>query len=462
MALRVYFHPLFIKTPNRILSIKSFSKNYALLKGNFHFTCSLFNFRLFSSSLQNSSRISKSNLEKNENASHNKHVKDIKVVSSAKNFKASRLENIPPSTFSSFPFNKPDIQSAILEYFRLLEQKDFSALTGSYELNCCNLLYRLSAVISPYLLFNISPDKVKNTSEIISLIYKNIIPWLISNAKQPQVLFTFQRLLQYLAVANNSDIDLERCLLDWNKCGYDFSHQYSLIRSIFQELRTSEKFEHYFLMLKAPPFNVHFQVMEYSNLLFNLCSFGKLDKAEKYLQEMKNEGVKPNSYVYDALILGAYRIEGIHKAMQFYKEMLSSNIFVKTHIFNRLLSIFSLHQDEKSFMGILRDMKQLNIQFDNETYYQLIHYIGYKNYAEAKNFYKEMKRKQIELNIKSFNSMLYHSCLNQDYEQILQVLNDLKAKSLSIDYLTVKNLIMGYKKNGKILKLLQEIEPQNI
>ncbi|KAL9269020.1 Pentatricopeptide repeat-containing protein [Drosera capensis] len=194
---------------------------------------------------------------------------------------------------------------------------------------------------------------------------------------------------------------------------------------------------------EMPSHEIMPSVVTYNALIKGLCGKGRLHEAEDLATEITNKGLNRDVITYNSLIQGYVGIGNVSKALELYETMKSAGIKPSLQTYHPLISACAkggLTTVEK----IYKEMRGFNIAPDRLIYNALIHAYAEHEFDKAIAFRDEMIDQRIDLDKMTYNSLIWGHLKVGKVQEVLELVNDMKARGLTIKADTYTLLIEGY------------------
>ena len=189
------------------------------------------------------------------------------------------------------------------------------------------------------------------------------------------------------------------------------------------------------------------------NCLLDVCvRLGKMDKAEKAFQDMKENKITPSKITYAIMIKGFGQLYNLERAFEIFEEMNNSNVAPNEIIYGVLLNACVRSSNIEKVTQVYNEMKNKSIQMNVILYTTLIKaYTKVKDLNKALDVYTSMKNDSlVEKNIIVHNAMLDCCVECNNVEKMNEIYEYIKLKAIEDenhpqpDLITYSTVIKGY------------------
>jgi pentatricopeptide repeat protein len=169
-----------------------------------------------------------------------------------------------------------------------------------------------------------------------------------------------------------------------------------------------------------------------------------VDGAKKWLQEMRNEVVKPDTEaIYNGLVVECVLQKDMEGVQVWLEEMKKNNVAPNVDVCRTLVSKYAKVGDNENACKWLDVMKELKIQPDAVTYSSLIHMCTkLQKIEEAKGWIKEMENAGFTTNLIKLNALIGACARIGDLKEAKQFLEEIKKRGLKPNVLTYNPIMI--------------------
>jgi len=189
------------------------------------------------------------------------------------------------------------------------------------------------------------------------------------------------------------------------------------------------------------------------NCLLDVCvRLGKMDKAERVFNEMKENKLSPSKITYAIMMKGFGQVYQLDRAFEVFEEMINNNIAPNEIIYGVLLNACVRSSNIAKVTQVYKDIKQRNIEMNVILYTTLIKaYTKVKDLNSALEVYKTMlDDTKVEKNIVVHNAMLDCCVECNKIDKLNEIYEQIKSKAIEDenhpqpDLITYSTVIKGY------------------
>ncbi|KAL6297498.1 hypothetical protein ACE6H2_005640 [Prunus campanulata] len=218
-------------------------------------------------------------------------------------------------------------------------------------------------------------------------------------------------------------------------------HGYSKALELVQELQCNE---------------LQMDSVIYGTLLAVCASNNKLEEAEGYFKQMKNEGYLPNVFHYSSM-LNAYSISGNYKeADDLVQDMKSAGLVPNKVILTTLLKVYVRGGLFEKSRELLAELEALGYAEDEMPYCLLMDALAKAGRIhEAKLVFDEMKEKSIRSNGYSYSIMISAFCRGGLLEDAKQLAKDVERTHDKFDLVMLNTMICAYCRAGEMDSVME-------
>ncbi|XP_015893655.2 pentatricopeptide repeat-containing protein At1g10910, chloroplastic [Ziziphus jujuba] len=189
----------------------------------------------------------------------------------------------------------------------------------------------------------------------------------------------------------------------------------------------------------------------YGTLLAICASNNKLEEAESYFNQMKDEGHLPNEFHYSSL-LNAYSIHGDYKkAHDLVQDMKSAGLVPNKVILTTLLKVYVKGGLFEKSRELLSELETMGYAQDEMPYCLLMDALAKAGHLhEAKSVFDEMKEKCIKSDGYSYSIMISAFCRDGLLEEAKQLAKDFETTYDKYDLVMLNTMICAYCRAGEM------------
>ncbi|KAF3969533.1 hypothetical protein CMV_006687 [Castanea mollissima] len=218
-------------------------------------------------------------------------------------------------------------------------------------------------------------------------------------------------------------------------------HGYSKALELVRELRHS---------------GLHMDSVIYGTLLAICASNTKLEEAESYFNQMKDEGHSPNLFHYSSL-LNAYSISGNYrKADELVQDMKSAGLVPNKVILTTLLKVYVRGGLFEKSRELLAELEILGYADEEMPYCLLMDGLAKAGrIEEAKSLFQEIKEKSIRSDGYAHSIMISAFCRGGLLEEAKQLARDFEATYDRYDLVMSNTMLCAYCRAGEMESVMQ-------
>ncbi|XP_057495606.1 LOW QUALITY PROTEIN: pentatricopeptide repeat-containing protein At1g10910, chloroplastic-like [Actinidia eriantha] len=207
---------------------------------------------------------------------------------------------------------------------------------------------------------------------------------------------------------------------------------------------------------------LHMDSIIYGTLLAVCASNNQCNEAEKYFNQMKDEGHSPNVYHYSSL-LNAYSVDGNYeKADMLVQDMKSAGLVPNKVILTTLLKVYVRGGLFGKSREILTELEALGYAKDEMPYCLLMDGLAKAGQIlEAKSVFDEMKKKDVTSDGYSHSIMISAFCRSGLFEEAKQLACDFEATYDKYDLVIMNTMLCAYCRAGEmecVMKLMRKMD----
>ncbi|OIT01863.1 PREDICTED: putative pentatricopeptide repeat-containing protein At1g53330 [Nicotiana attenuata] len=189
------------------------------------------------------------------------------------------------------------------------------------------------------------------------------------------------------------------------------------------------------------------------NILMNAsCLCGDLDRAREVFAEMQKRGVQPNVVTFGTLINGLCVNQDLNEAFRMKKMMernfkLKPNAFVYVALIKRLCMVDNF----ESAVELKEEMLKKKVELDSAVYSTLISaYFRVGRKEEVYGLLTEMEKNGCKCDTVTFNALMHGYCQEKDFDSAFSILNEMEEKGCKPDVVSCNVILRGLCNDGKL------------
>ncbi|KAK4567711.1 hypothetical protein RGQ29_003464 [Quercus rubra] len=201
---------------------------------------------------------------------------------------------------------------------------------------------------------------------------------------------------------------------------------------------------------------LHMDSVIYGTLLAICASHTKLEEAESYFKQMKDEGHSPNVFHYSSL-LNAYSISGNYrKADELVQDMKSAGLVPNKVILTTLLKVYVRGGLFEKSRELLAELETLGYADEEMPYCLLMDGLAKAGHIdEAKSLFQEIKEKSIRSDGYAHSIMISAFCRGGLLEEAKQLARDFEATYDRYDLVMLNTMLCAYCRAGEMESVMQ-------
>ncbi|XP_050256741.1 pentatricopeptide repeat-containing protein At1g10910, chloroplastic isoform X2 [Quercus robur] len=201
---------------------------------------------------------------------------------------------------------------------------------------------------------------------------------------------------------------------------------------------------------------LHMDSVIYGTLLAICASHTKLEEAESYFNQMKDEGHSPNVFHYSSL-LNAYSISGNYrKANELVQDMKSAGLVPNKVILTTLLKVYVRGGLFEKSGELLAELETLGYADEEMPYCLLMDGLAKAGRIdEAKSLFQEIKEKSIRSDGYAHSIMISAFCRGGLLEEAKQLARDFEATYDRYDLVMLNTMLCAYCRAGEMESAMQ-------
>ncbi|XP_030938092.1 pentatricopeptide repeat-containing protein At1g10910, chloroplastic isoform X1 [Quercus lobata] len=201
---------------------------------------------------------------------------------------------------------------------------------------------------------------------------------------------------------------------------------------------------------------LHMDSVIYGTLLAICASHTKLEEAESYFNQMKDEGHSPNVFHYSSL-LNAYSISGNYrKANELVQDMKSAGLVPNKVILTTLLKVYVRGGLFEKSRELLAELETLGYADEEMPYCLLMDGLAKAGRIdEAKSLFQEIKEKSIRSDGYAHSIMISAFCRGGLLEEAKQLARDFEATYDRYDLVMLNTMLCAYCRAGEMESAMQ-------
>ncbi|PON60088.1 Pentatricopeptide repeat [Trema orientale] len=197
----------------------------------------------------------------------------------------------------------------------------------------------------------------------------------------------------------------------------------------------------------------------YGTLLAICASNNKLDEAESYFNQMKEEGYSPNVFHYSSL-LNAYSTCGDYKKADILmQDMKSAGLMPNKVILTTLLKVYVRGGLFEKSRELLAELQALGYAEVEMPYCLLMNALAKAGHIhEAKSVFDEMQEKCVSSDGYSYSIMISAFCRGGLLEEAKQLAKDFEARYDTYDLVMLNTMLCAYCRAGEMNSVMEMLK----
>ncbi|GBB95819.1 hypothetical protein RclHR1_02620010 [Rhizophagus clarus] len=293
---------------------------------------------------------------------------------------------------------------------------------------------------------------------------------------------TYNTLMQYIKKQNRIDdyeraIDQYRTMIKKSIVPSDRTFNILLNSVIMRDIRksrlhyrrlakykgTEESMELSLILNEMSSKGYIIDVVTYSILMKNFVHYKKMEEAEKLLQQMKNNVINPNQYIFNIMIYGYCKSYNMNMAQQVVTKMINSgfrkDLKTYTSLINGYVAIGEIREAQREF----EEMKQSGLIPDNFVYTSLIDmFANKKNTRNAQKVFDYMRTQGIPMDKKTFTVLMKAYVLDGNIKGACSIYNEMIKEGCEPDEVVIITMLSAYKKGKNIEGVIDLLKDSKI
>ncbi|RIA82532.1 hypothetical protein C1645_743714 [Glomus cerebriforme] len=206
-----------------------------------------------------------------------------------------------------------------------------------------------------------------------------------------------------------------------------------------------------------------FDIVTYSILMKNFIHYKKMDEAEKLLQQMKDNVIHPNQYIFNIMINGYCNSHNMSMAQQAVKKMINSgfqkDIKVYTSLINGYVAIGEIGEAQREF----EEMKRSGLIPDKNVYSSLIDmFANNKNTQNAQKVFDYMRTQGIPIDRITFTVLMKAYALDGNIKGACSIYNEMIEEGCEPDEVVISTMLSAYKQGKNIKGVIDFLKDSTI
>lgn len=205
-------------------------------------------------------------------------------------------------------------------------------------------------------------------------------------------------------------------------------------------------------------------VYVYNVLLKCLRKGEQWEIANNLVEEMIQDGVKPDKVTYSTLISFAMRCQLPEESLKWYRMMQVAGCHADAVTYNTMIDVYGRMGCMEEAFDIFHKLRKENIRLGIVTYSTIIRLHGIQgNYDAILHLYDEMSQKAIIPNAVTFNIMIGALGKARRVDQVTRLFTDMRRLGVRPSVITVSLLIRTYGKCGMVneaFKVFNSVEKE--
>lgn len=197
----------------------------------------------------------------------------------------------------------------------------------------------------------------------------------------------------------------------------------------------------------------------YNTLLHALCRNGKVGRARSLMNEM----VDPNEVTFNILISSYYKEENLVQALVLLEKCFALSLVPDVVTVTKVVEILCNAGRVTEAAEVLERVESLGGSLDAVAYNTLIKgFCGVGKVKVGLHFLKQMENKGYLPNVDTYNILIYGFCESRMLDLALDLFNDMKTDGINRNFVTFDTMIRGLCSEGRIedgfsiLELMEE------
>ncbi|KAJ0086720.1 hypothetical protein Patl1_08627 [Pistacia atlantica] len=191
--------------------------------------------------------------------------------------------------------------------------------------------------------------------------------------------------------------------------------------------------------------------LTYNILINGFCRGGKVDRAKKIFEFMKNNGCSPNLFNYSALMNGFCKEGRLQEATEAFNEMKSFGLKPDTVGYTTLIDCFCRAGKTVEAMDLLKEMKEGECKADIVTFNVLLGGLCREGRCEeALSMLEMLPYEGVYLNKASYRIVLNFVCQKGELEKAAELLSLMLGRGFIPHHATSNELLVRLCKAGMV------------
>lgn len=234
---------------------------------------------------------------------------------------------------------------------------------------------------------------------------------------------------------------------------------YEKLLKIALEYGTTEHFE----ILKHIEKHCKIEKSEvtYGSIINRLCKLNRVEIAIKYLEEMKNAGIRPNLIIYNTL-LDALAKHDLSKAAELLKTMIAENYTPDIITITTLLKEIPKNNnvDSLSLKELLDQFSKLCNGISDETFINVLlrAFIQTGQVYHAKELFERVVSQGMKPNVKTITTLISGLAQISNSAEITKLIQFSEQMKIELDSGAYKAIIRGYCNAGEMDNALRYLD----
>jgi pentatricopeptide repeat protein len=293
---------------------------------------------------------------------------------------------------------------------------------------------------------------------------------------------TYNTLMQYIKRQNRIDdyeraIDQYRTMIKKSIVPSDRTYNILLNSAIMKDIRESrlhhrrlanyqeaeESVELSLILNEMRSKGYIIDVVTYSIIMKNFVHYKKMDEAEKLLQQMKNDVINPNQYIFNIMVYGYCKSYNMSMAQQVVKKMINSgfrkDLKTYTSLINGYVAIGEIGEAQREF----EEMRRSGLIPDNIVYTSLIDmFANKKNTRNAQKVFDYMRTQGISMDKKTFTVLMKAYALDGNIKGVCSIYNEMIKEGYEPDEVVIITMLSAHKKGKNIRGVIDLLKDSKI
>ncbi|PWA92760.1 pentatricopeptide repeat (PPR) superfamily protein [Artemisia annua] len=199
----------------------------------------------------------------------------------------------------------------------------------------------------------------------------------------------------------------------------------------------------------------------YNSLILGICKAKRMEEARGFLTQMVENGVRPNAFTYGAIISAYNDIAEVKAANMYFEEMIGYGIVPDQVILASMIDSHCKEGNSTEALSALKNILGKSILPDVQIYNAFIQ--GFSKNQMMELAMKVYSEEDVRPNIVTYNNLINGLCKMGDVvNKARELFDEIRGKGVMVNALTYATMIDGYCKSKNLVEAFSLLDDMSI